>query len=169
MALIVEDGTVVTGANTYASIATVTAYCASMGYAEWAATGVTDAQREAAILRAMAYIEALSWYGIKTARDNPLAWPRSGMCDREGYALDSNAVPAVVVKALCEAAYRELKTAGTLQPDETRDDSLTSLSVAGAVSLQWAAGAPSRTNFRMIRDLLAGLIQAGGGIRLVRG
>lgn len=169
MALTVETGAVVPGANTYADIATVTAYCAAMGYAEWAASGVTDAQREAAILRAMAYIEALSWYGIKTARDNPLAWPRSGMCDREGYALDSNAVPAVVVKALCEAAYRELKKAGTLQPDESRDDSLTSLSVAGAVSLQWAAGAPSRTNFRAIRDLLAGLIQAGGGIRLVRG
>lgn len=169
MALIVETGAVVSGANTYASIATVAAYCASMGYAEWAASGVTDAQREAAVLRAMSYIEALPWYGIKTARDNPLAWPRSGMCDREGYALDSDAVPAVVVKALCEAAYRELKAAGTLQPDETRDDSLASLSVAGAVSLQWSAGAPSRTNFRMIRDLLAGLIQAGGGIRLVRG
>lgn len=169
MTLIIEDGSVVTGANSYASIATVTTYCASMGYTAWAGTSITDALREAAILRAMNYMEALPWNGVKTARDNPLSWPRYSMYDREGYAIDTDDVPQVVVNALCEAAYRELQTAGILQPDDTRDGMLTSISVAGAVSLEWANGAPRRTNFRIITDMLKGLIAPEGGIQLVRG
>ena len=166
MTLIIEDGSVVTGANSYASLATVTAYHVARGNSAWLGS---DEDAEPAILRAMNYMEALPWNGVKTARDNPLSWPRYGMYDREGYAIDTDDVPQVVVNALCEAAYRELQTAGILQPDDTRDGMLTSISVAGAVSLAWAAGAPRRTNFRIITDMLKGLIATEGGIQLVRG
>lgn len=166
MALTVETGTGLDpAANTYASVATVDAYCTAHGHTAW--TG-TDAVKEAAILRAMTYIESLAWNGYKTAHVNPLEWPRSCMEDRSGYAIASNVVPQAVVNALCEAALRELEAAGSTMPDVGRDDSMTLLKVAGAIEMEWATAAPTQTDFRIVKALLKGLIAPSGGVRLVR-
>lgn len=166
MALVIEIGTGLDPtANAYADAATVSAYHFARGNTAW--TGI-DAVKEAAILRAMTYIESLPWHGYKTAHANPLEWPRSCMEDRSGYAIASNVVPQAVVNALCEAALRELETAGSTMADTGRDDSMTKLEVAGAVKLEWGAAAPTVTDFRVVKALLKGLIAPSGGVRLVR-
>lgn len=166
MALVIETGTGLDPtANSYTSAATVTAYHEARGNAAW--TG-TDAVKESAILRAMTYIESLPWHGYKTAHTNPLEWPRSCTEDRNGYAIASNVVPQAVVNALCEAALRELETAGSTMADAGRDDAMTRLEIAGAVKLEWGAAAPTVTDFRVVRALLKGLIAPSGGVRLVR-
>jgi len=165
MTLIIEDGTGVSGANTYASVASVDSYCSDHGYSDWSGT---DAVKEAAILRAMIFLESQQWKGIKAFRDNPLEWPRSYVTDKNGYAVNANIVHPQVVKALCEAAYRELQTPGCLLQDIKREDVLESLNVAGAVVVSFSASAPITTDYRLIKSLLQGLIVAGGGVRLVR-
>lgn len=167
MAIIVETGAGVAGANAYASVDTVDAYCEARGYAAWTSNTDDDA-KESATLRAMTYIESLAWNGYKTAHANPLEWPRSCMEDRSGYAIASNVVPQAVVNALCEAALRELVEAGATMADTGREDAMTKLEVAGAVKLEWDASAPTVTDFRVVKALLKGLIAPSGGVRLVR-
>lgn len=165
MTLIVEDGSRVPGATSYADIATVDAYHAARCNADW--TG-TDAVKEAAILRAMDYLYGLPWRGQKASEAQALDWPRSWIEDKDGYAVSAYAVPAQVVHALCEVALRELQSPGSTMPDLGRDDMLNSLEVAGAVKMTWATGAPTRTDITVIKTILRGLIRSSGGTRLVR-
>lgn len=165
MALTVEDGSVVAGANSYASILTINDYHSLRSNTTW--TG-TDAAKEAAILRAMTYIESLYWHGVRANRIQPLEWPRGYVVDRDGYAIDSDVVPSQVVHALAEASLREIVSSGATMADESRDDVLTSLEVAGAVKMAWSSGAPTKTEYPIIKAILRGLISQSGGVRLVR-
>lgn len=165
MSLIVEDGTRKADAQAYADVATVDAYCTARGYSDW--TG-TDATKEAAILRAMAYIDGLPWRGLKASEDQALEWPRGWVEDKNGYAVSAYVVPAQVVHALCEVALRELQSSGSSLPDLGRDDMLNSMEVAGAIKMSWATGAPTRTDITIVKTILRGLIRPSGGARLQR-
>ena len=114
MSLIVETGAVISNANTYISLDYADTYCEDMGYTAWASC--TETEREAAILRAMRYIEGLSWKGIKYDYDDALKWPRSGVYDEDGYAIDYDEIPTAVKKALAQAAYEESQSSGVLLP-----------------------------------------------------
>lgn len=163
MALIIEDGTRKPDAQSYADVATVDAYCAARGYSDW--TG-TNAIKEAAILRAMVYIDGLCWRGLKASEDQALEWPRGWVEDKNGYAVSAYVVPSQVVHALCEAALRELQSAGWTLPDMGRDDMLNSMEISGAVKLSWSASAPNRTDITIVKTILRGLIKPSGGARL---
>ena len=99
MTLVVEDGSKVTGANTYITLAEFKA---------WAdARGVhynSDAHVTRDILRAMDYIEELLFIGVKETRDQALQWPRVDVVI-DGYALDVGEIP----KELKNAAYELVK------------------------------------------------------------
>lgn len=164
MSLIVEDGTRKPDAQSYADVATVDAYCTARGYSDW--TG-TDAAKEAAILRAMTYIEGLCWRGLKASKDQALQWPRGWIEDRDGYAVSAYVVPAQVVQAMCEVALRELQTAGSTLPDTGRDEILSSIDVAGAIKMSWSNAAPTRPDYPVVKMILKGLIQSSGGVRLM--
>lgn len=69
MAIIVEDGTVVAGANSYVSQADLSAYAAARGVTLVSGT-------ETLLIQAMDYIESLNFIGVKWTRDQPLLWPR---------------------------------------------------------------------------------------------
>ena len=70
--IIVEDGTVVPGANSYASEAELTTYAADRGITLTAATDVL-------LIKAMDYIESLSFIGTKFSEGQALQWPRSNV------------------------------------------------------------------------------------------
>ncbi|SNS00249.1 hypothetical protein SAMN04488503_2284 [Humidesulfovibrio mexicanus] len=165
MALTIENGVVVPNANTYADLATVTAYHAARGNSGWLASS-EDA--EPAILRAMNYIESRPWKGQKTAYSNPLCWPRTGVVDREQFDVPADTVPAGVISALCEAALRELVKPGCLAPDLERGGRILSDSIAG-VSTSYEQGAPAGTTFASITNALAGLVKGSACVEIGRG
>lgn len=117
MALIEEDGSLVDNANTYASLSYVDAFCSDLGLTSWASC--STATREAAILRGMAYIESLSFKGYKSDAAQALKWPRDGVYDEDGYAIEDDEIPANLLRAVARAAYEESVSAGTLQPTRT--------------------------------------------------
>jgi len=102
MALIVEDGTEVSGANSYVSAA---------DYVAWAdARGVTYPaypQIEQKILRAMDYIESLSFVGQKNTETQALQWPRAYVLI-DGYSVESNEIPIQLKTAVYEAVKVEV-------------------------------------------------------------
>lgn len=164
MTLIVETGAVVANANSYASVATVDAYHSARGNTAWSGT---DAVKEAAILRAMDFVEGLPWKGQKTAYTNPLQWPRLNVVDRSGFAVPADSVPQGVVYALCAAALVELVTPGALAPALARGGMVKSEKV-DVIETTYMDGAPSSTTYPAIMAPLKGLVGAGNVVELVR-
>lgn len=74
MALVVEDGSGVAGANSYADAAALKAYATARN---WDVSGRTDPQLEGDLLNAMDLIESQVYRGDKTASTQALQWPRT--------------------------------------------------------------------------------------------
>lgn len=118
MALVTTPGSAT--ANSYAAIAAADAYHLANGNSAW--TGA-DALKEAALIRATAWIDATfrgRWSGARiNGRLQALDWPRGGAVDTDGWHVDEATIPAEVVAATCEAAVREIVTPFALTPDVT--------------------------------------------------
>lgn len=85
MAIIVEDGTIVAGANSYASEAELTAFAL--------ARGVTLVKTEEQLLiESMDYTEVQLFQGAKATQDQDLQWPRTGV-SIDGYTIGSRDIP----------------------------------------------------------------------------
>ena len=82
MTLIVEDGSRVAGANTYVSLAEFKAWADAR-----LITYSSDSHVNANILRAMDYIEDLSFIGFKETETQSLQWPRVNVVI-DGFGLD---------------------------------------------------------------------------------
>lgn len=114
MALIVENGTNVAGADAYASVADCSAW--AVKYYGHALTGSND-DKEAAIRRATAYLDGLKWKGQRTyGRSQSLAWPRDGVADCEGNAIASDEIPDELIFAQHVLARAEFQSPGILSP-----------------------------------------------------
>jgi len=72
--LTVEDGSIVTGANSYVSLAAARSYAAARG----ATVPAADADLEVMIIKAMDYLESHrdQFLGDSVERDQPLSFPR---------------------------------------------------------------------------------------------
>lgn len=103
MALIIEDGTIVADAQTYAEIADVDAYYAarpSEGTAWLALT--TDPEKDEAILLTTEWIESRydsRWKGTRVSSAQELDWPRIG-ATVNGFLFPSNAIPGELIVAI---------------------------------------------------------------------
>lgn len=83
--IIVEDGSIVTGANSYVSEAELVTYAADRGIT---LTGDTDEL----IIQSMDYIEGLEYIGVKSTQDQPLQWPRYNAVV-DGYLIANDTIP----------------------------------------------------------------------------
>lgn len=96
MTIVVEDGSIVTGANSYVTEAELTAYAT--------ARGVTlSGDTEELLIRAMDYTENLSFRGVKVSSDQPLQWPR-GYVVVDGYGIDSDEIPDLLKNGQMQVA-----------------------------------------------------------------
>ena len=154
MAIIVEDGTIVTNANSYVDVAYVDTFCEGLGLSAW--EEADDDDKETAILRAMAYIEGMTFKGYKTEDDQSLKWPRDEAVDEDGYAIDDDAIPAVLQSAVSRAAYEEVVSPGILQSNLTRDDFVTSERV-DVISITYEQG-KNEIIFRAITNYLKSIV-----------
>lgn len=103
MALTVEDGSGIEGANSYVSLAEARAYATSRGLT----LPADDAQAEALVIKAMDFIESEArgpYKGIPTypGVDN-LKWPREGVVINDA-ELAPNKIPATLKKAVAQLA-----------------------------------------------------------------
>lgn len=113
--LIVEDGTMPEGANTYVSLADVDAYLVPRGLWETTPDDAGDsviAKKEAAIIRAFDAMNTLNWAGDVPDWQRVTAWPRQnvpmpGVKPKPGEEptfLPADMVPRAVVQAQMELA-----------------------------------------------------------------
>jgi len=174
----VEDGTGVSGANSYLSTADFEAYADARLYSY----GANQDAIASALIRATAWIDATyrsRWPGVRTfGAMQSLLWPRKAgsnvngsfvpdrwtttVTDAEGIPIATNEIPKVLKDALAEAAYRELNSPGSLAPDLERGGAIQSLQ-AGSVEIVYSSVAPAGTTFTQIDAILSGLIGAARG------
>lgn len=163
MTLIIEDGTNVSGAEAYADATALDAWATKVWGA--ALTGDTAA-KEAAILRAVAWLDAQSWVGAKAnGRSQALAWPRSDAVDADGFDIGATDIPGELIEAQHILARAELANPGVLTPDVTLSGKRV---LTGVKGITWQVqGAPNtveaaRPVITAALDAIKGLLRNGG-------
>ena len=165
MALIVEDGSIVVGAESYATVAQADAYLAASGYTSWDALDPQDAKEPALRLatRYMTQTYRKRWYGYRVSNTQSLDWPRYNVPMKDtpsayfGYpsVYQPNVVPAEVVNACIELAYRQ-STGVVLLPD-TAD--LVKSNKVGPIEVVYETGSRGLTFFTAVDAILTLLLR----------
>lgn len=114
MAITVEDGSNVTGAEAWADLSAHDAWAVKF---HGAASAKSDALKESAIRRTAAYLDALPWKGSKSnGRSQALSWPRTGATDAAGETIAADEIPAELVTAQHMLTWAEIASPGILNP-----------------------------------------------------
>lgn len=169
MALIVEDGTVVSGAESYISVADADTYWAKRNNSTWASASTTE--KEAALRHACKYLDQqYSWIGSRIEAFQPLNWPRvldipqsTSWLNIEVLVEGIYTVPTALKDAQCELALEAL--GASLAPSLERGGLISSERV-GSIAVTYAPGAPANKRYPFV-DLLVKQISTGrylGGV-----
>lgn len=159
--LIVETGTGIENANTYASLAATDAYHNDRANVAW--TGAASQYREAALINATDYIEAQYLGGL-----TPLTTTQGLTYPLYGVSTAVNPIPAPLVRAVMLLALEAL--AGPLAPTQTDRATLEeekSLDGVGSTKTTYASGKQAR--FPAVDALMStiGRTRVGSNIRSI--
>lgn len=137
--MIPEDGTGLADANAYVSIEFADEYFSARKNEAWA--GLDSAAKEAAIIKATDYLEAVyweKWQGEKLKEDQALAFPRKPF-----------GMPAKFKFAVCELAIKA--NSGELLSDIER---LTTKEKVGSIEVEYSSSADPTTKYAYVCSLL---------------
>lgn len=169
MALIVETGAIVAGAESYISVAAADLYHANRGNTDWAALSTT--QKEQALRKATDYLVAVyrgSWRGYRTnAATQVLDWPRMSILLADAALnqfVDMHSMPVEVLNATAELALRA--SIADLIPDLERGVKQETI---GPITTVYDDYSPQSKRYRFIEAMLAPYLRSGGvAVGLVR-
>lgn len=99
MELVLEDGTGVVTANSYATLAEVTEILSVNIHSKWTLLEDDDSKENLIIWASRILDERVRWNGSKTEDTSGLAWPRKCVRDKEGTLIDDDVVPSQVKTA----------------------------------------------------------------------
>jgi len=103
MSLVVEDGTGLSTATSYATVDEADSYHADRLHAStW--TDAPAATKEAALVSATRVLDHMTYAGLPYTTTQALQWPRCDVYDRNGNAVAVTAVPASLKSAAAELA-----------------------------------------------------------------
>ena len=163
MALIIETGAGIAGADSYQTVAQLDAY--ALAFFGAALTG-TDGEKEAALRRSAAFMNSLPFKAVRTkGRAQGLAWPRDGVTDDEGNEIEADKVPQEVKNAQLIFARAELQSPGILTPTVVQNEGIKRERV-GPIETEFADTSKRVEAFRPIvtqaMDIIEGLLQRKG-------
>ena len=155
MALVVEDGSGLSGANSYATAAQADTYASDRGLSAW--TGDT-ATKEAALIRATDYLEATyreAWLGYRATQTQALSWPRTNV-EVDLYPIPADEVPVAVRNATIEMAIRALTE--DLLADQTQRVKREKVDV---LEIEYADGSDATKRYPFVGRMLSAYIYGG--------
>ena len=189
MAVIVEDGTIIEFANSYATVAATDTYHENMGNTAW--EDFSDEVKEAGLVRGTLMLESRyrgRWIGYKTNNDDGdpkiaqlLAWPRrrdkniddpedlgvpgsstlEPLKDTDTIEIPVNSIPVEVVQACQEAAFMHA-SGNALIPDTVGRDRYVAGNKVDVIEQRFFDNAPAVDRFPLIDQLLQNLAAVGG-------
>ena len=111
MSINVEDGTNVSSADSYISVADADTYnLAHTADPDWVAA--ITAVKEKGLKLATQYLDSkyrMRWRGARFNEVQALGWPRTGFYDYDGFEIEGESVPTRLEEATVEAAIRVVK------------------------------------------------------------
>ncbi len=174
--LIVEDGSVIAGANAYDTRENVDRFHARRNATSWFAA--TAPQRDAAIIKATSYLVEKyrnNWKGIRTDLDQTLDWPRAGVQLEDyfepqtqprnllfsglAFVLADDVIPQEVKDATAVLALPALTA--DLNPTLERGGDIKRVK-AGSVEVEYGINAPVTVIYKQADDLLRPLLKPRG-------
>lgn len=158
MALIIEDGSQVSGANSYVTLAEFKAWADARSVTYSATDSVVEAQ----ILRAMDYIETQSFVGFKLTSTQALQWPRSGVVI-DGFAVGSTDIPNELKLAVYEATKAEIDGDSKLAATDRQVVSET----VGEISVTYKDSSSMKRATPALTAALRKIVGTGGGYNVV--
>jgi hypothetical protein len=179
MALIVEDGSGLSTAESYISVANADTYFTNYvrNHASW--TGATTANKEQYLREAAQTLDAIfitRWKGKRVDGDQALAFPRSSVVTSDGYTVSSTAVPTAIERAACELAWKHLNDDGPstttgdttgIVPDAEAGSNIAEETIkAGPVgeSIRYTGEKVSQATFNKVRMILAEFLLPRGSV-----
>lgn len=121
MALTIENGTGVAGADSYGTRSGFITYALNY-YGE---TVADEDASDYSMRRAFDYLNGLKWKGTKThGRSQVGAFPRTSLTDCESNAIGTTEIPAEIIQAQYELARAEKASPGVLSPQGSLLDAL---------------------------------------------
>lgn len=165
MALIVEDGTGKSTAESYLSEADGDSYhTAHANSTDW--SGATTGEKEIALRRASQYLDMVygaQWKGSRANEDQALDWPRVWADDRDDVAILHTELPQRLKDACAEAAERMLTE--EMMPVQADPGVLQSSSVkVGPISTSktYQGGRTPGKGYPKVEALVRGLLKVTG-------
>jgi hypothetical protein len=157
MAIVVEDGSVVTGANSYVSEATLTTFAADRGI-------TLTSDEDELLIKAMDYIENLYYKGLKKTKDQPLQWPRYNVYV-DGFWIDSDTIPQQLKDGQMQCAIAIDQGNDPLQ-DISRD---VKRERVGELEVEYSDSSVTSTINKKIINSLKKLLAGGGSVPVTKG
>lgn len=160
----VSTPTIGTSGNSYATITSADTYLADAIDAGPIWDGLDPDTKSRALITATRLIDQQCLLGTKTDVANTLEFPRNGLTDKNGNAIDEDTVPSGIINGTIRLAYElsQDPTLATAQNTASNDKKL----VAGSVSIEFfrpgsALGTSGVTRFpysvmELIREFLCG-------------
>jgi len=166
MALVVETGSIVSGAESYVSVTDADTYFSNRNLTLWASGDFSTAEKEACLRRATDYMRQMYrmlWAGYRKSDDQALDWPRYEVPKRDsvsaGFVFYSDTtVPQEVKDACCELAWRA--AFGELSADQSTP--VTEKTV-GPITIKYAEGARQSKRYTAVDAILAPVLKNGHG------
>ena len=172
MSLIVENGTIVAGAESYISVADADTYFTNRGNATWAA--LTTEVKEQLLRKSTDYLVQAyrtKWSGYRVSAEQTLDWPRNFVIREDfqaaqlngfqmiggNYYYANNIVPTEVKTACAEMAVKA--NSGDLSPDLSRK---TTREKVDSLEVEYSEYGVEYVRYRAIDNLLAPFIDGGG-------
>ncbi len=164
MSLVVEDGTGLSTAQSYLSVADCDAYnLLHANDATWIAA--LTAAKEIALIRATQYLDNQyrnRWRGARVQESQALAWPRANAEDYDGYYYDSTELPQTLKDATAECAIKYASSTDML-PDLTANGVIESQTV-GPISITYAGGKSPNASYQLVAALVRDLVTSAGSV-----
>ena len=153
--LIVEDGSNVSGANTYITVAELDTYAADRGVT---ITAADEAAKGLLIIEAMDYIESLDYIGFKNQEDQSLQWARANVVI-DSFLIPVNSIPKLLKDAEAEVALAIDQGESPLEQIER----VTQREKVGSLEVEYSNNGQSTTLIRKIHAKLNKLLKSGSG------
>jgi len=103
MALVIEDGTGKSDAESYISVADAETYLSAHGNTTWAAASTAD--KEVALRKGTRYLDLVygrRWKERRTHETQALDWPRAYIQDQDDFTIDADEIPVNIQRATAE-------------------------------------------------------------------
>jgi len=151
MAVIVEDGSIVSGANSYADSLVLDVYADNIGVK---ITGDADEL----LLRAALWLATLNYIGQKLTKAQRQQWPRTGAII-DGFSVDTDEIPQELIDLQCEVALSIDGGADpmALIPRETKSEKV------GPIEVEYKDSSSSGIMAPAIYDMAAKLTGGSAG------